>query len=147
MVSKAFSVEDGNLNSRSLVTNRKKLFSDIDLSFTAKPSGDVYKKVDVGAVKQSVRNILMSNHGDKPFQPLFGANLRDLLFDLAEPELAQDINRYVRAAIGNYEPRAAIQQITTRIDTDRNSVAVGVQFSIINSTEIATVEVQLARLR
>ena len=147
MVVKAFSIEDGNLNSRSLVTARTRLFSDIDLSFTAKPSGDIYKKTDAGAVKQSVKNILLSNHGDKPFEPLFGANLRALLFDLADPDLAYDINRYVRSAIGNYEPRVRVQQVTTRIDPDNNSVGVGVQFTIVNTTETVTVEVQLARLR
>ena len=44
MVTRAFSTEDGNLNARSIITTRNKLFSDIDLTFAKRPSGDVYKK-------------------------------------------------------------------------------------------------------
>ena len=60
MVTRAFAVEDGNLSTRSLITTRNKLFSDIDLTFTNRPSGDLYKKTDAAAVKQAVKNLLLT---------------------------------------------------------------------------------------
>ena len=54
------SFEDGNLNS-TIRTSRLQNFSDIDLLFDKKPSGDIYKKTDAAAVKQSVKNIISTN--------------------------------------------------------------------------------------
>jgi len=69
MPAKAFSIEDGNLNTSSISTTKSVVYTDLDLFFSPKPSGDVYKKQDVAAVKQSVKNILMTNFMEKPFNP------------------------------------------------------------------------------
>ena len=61
MVSRAFSVEDGNPSNKSIVVSTVGSFSDIDLTFEKKPSGDIYKKFEAAAVKQSVKNILLTN--------------------------------------------------------------------------------------
>ena len=147
MVTKAFSIEDGNQNKTTLVTSRNKAYKDIDLLFENRPSGDVYKKVDAAAVKQSVKNILLTNHGEKPFLPYFGANLRALLFELSSSTLEEDINRYIRIALRNYEPRALVQRVIVQSSPDYNSIWVTVEFRIINTTEVVSVEVDLTRLR
>ena len=67
MATRAFALEDGNLGTRSIITTKNVVYKDIDLTFTAKPSGDIYKKEDAAAVKQSVKNILMTNIMEKPF--------------------------------------------------------------------------------
>ena len=51
-VTKSLAIEDGNLQTPSIITTRKRNFSDLDLTFTVKTTGDVYKKIDAGAVKQ-----------------------------------------------------------------------------------------------
>lgn len=61
MVTKAFSIEDGNLSTKSITTTRQLTFTDIDLTFTAKPSGEIYKKTDAAAVKQAIKNLLLTN--------------------------------------------------------------------------------------
>ena len=58
------SIEDGNLSS-TIRTSRVSTFNDIDLTFEKKPSGDVYKKSDAAAVKQSVKNIISTNRLEK----------------------------------------------------------------------------------
>lgn len=147
MVTKAFSIEDGNLNKATLVTSRNRVYSDIDLLFENRPSGDIYKKVDLAAVRQSVKNILMTNHGEKPFLPFFGANLRSLLFELSSPTLEEDINSAIRIALRNYEPRAVVQRVIVQSSPDYNSIWVTVEFRIINTTEVVSVQVDLTRLR
>lgn len=147
MVSKAFSIEDGNVNSRSLITTRTRDYTDIDLSFTARPSGDIYKKVDAAAVRQAVKTLLLTNYGEKPFAPLFGANLHSLLFDLADDDLAENINISIREAINNYEPRARVEKVTVKVLPDNNNVFISVEFAIVNTDEIVTFETTLARLR
>lgn len=147
MVVKAFSVEDGNLGARALVTTRNRLYKDIDLSLEVRATGDVYKKVDAAAVKQAVKNLLMTNYGEKPFQPLYGGNLSGLLFELADDLTADDIEVAIRNAIGTYEPRAVVQQVNANVSPDVNSVDVTVIFKIVNTEEIVTVQTTIARLR
>ena len=64
MVTKAFSIEDGNQSS-SILTSRKTKYSDIYLLFARKISGDIFKKVDASAVKQSVKNIVRTGTLEK----------------------------------------------------------------------------------
>ena len=146
MATKAFSIEDGNL-SGSLVSTRTRDYVDVDLTFEHRPSGDVYKKTDAAAVKQSVKNLLMTSKYEKPFQPNFGANLNSALFGLDtefDPEFVQDL---IMDAIENYEPRARVLSITVNTDGDNNSVDASIIFQVVNTNETVSVEVNLARLR
>lgn len=147
MVTKAFAAEDGNPGTRSLVTARTRLYKDIDLEFLPRPTGDIYKKQDAAAVKQSVKNILLTNFGERPFQPSLGANLRALLFDLADEQIEDGIEIAVRRAIDNYEPRARINRVRVNPLPDNNAVAVQVEYTIINTSETVTTQVTIARLR
>ena len=147
MVTRAFAREDGILGAATLVTARNRLYKDIDLSFEAKPSGDVYKKVDAAAVKQAVKNLLLTNHGEKPFEPFYGANLQGLLFDLTDDETSVDIDIAIRQAIAKYEPRARVLTTYINLQPEYNSVAVTVEFQIVNTEETVILETTIARLR
>lgn len=153
-MAKAFSVEDGNIQSRSLITTRNRLYKDIDLSFENKPTDgsnpvttDVYKKEDAAAVKQAIKNLLMTNFGEKPFIPYYGANLQSLLFDLADEEIETSIDIAIRSAVQNYEPRASIRDVRVRALPDYNSVSVYVEFLIVNTEEVVSFETTISRLR
>lgn len=147
MVTRAFAREDGNLNTATLVTARNRLYKDIDLSFEPRPSGDIYKKQDAAAVKQAVKNLLLTNHGEKPFEPFYGANLQGLLFDLADDETAIDIEIAIRQAIATYEPRAGLLNTIVNLQPEYNSVSITVEFQVVNTEEVVTLEVSIARLR
>ena len=141
------STEDGNLSVSAIIGTRTKLYKDIDLTFANKPSGEIFKKQDAAAVKQAVKNLLLTNYFEKPFQPKFGGNLRDMLFDLADEDAEEDIEERVKNAIAVFEPRAQALNITATATPDRNSIRVTVEFRIINTQETVTVTTVLARLR
>ena len=147
MAARRFSIEDGNLSSASIVTAIQRINKDIDLSFESNSIGDVYKKNDLAAVRQAIKNILLTNQYEKPFQPLFGADLRSLLFELNDPDLPETINDRVRQAIANFEPRARVKTVTVSTAADYNSVNVSVEFQIVSTSEVTSVNVDLARLR
>ena len=84
------STEDGNLSVSAITGTRTRVYKDIDLTFTNKPSGEIFKKESAAAVKQAVKNLLLTNYFEKPFQPKFGGNLRDMLFDLADEDAEED---------------------------------------------------------
>ena len=145
-MARAFTVEDTNL-SKSLIASRGTDYKDIDLAFAAKPAGDVFKKTDAAAVKQAVKNLLLTNRGEKPFQPDFGADLNEVLFNLDtefDPDFVQDL---IAEAIKNFEPRALVLSVSVSTDGDNNRLDATVEFQVVNTEEIVTTEVSLARLR
>lgn len=147
MVSRAFAIEDGNLQSSRIVVSKTKKYSDIDLTFALKPNKDVYKKQDAAAVKQSVKNILLTNYAEKPFLPNFGANLNDFLFNL-DTEFDNDLlEESIRSAIESYEPRAKVLNVKVSTLSDYNSVRVTVTFKILSTSETLSISLDLTRLR
>jgi phage baseplate assembly protein W len=146
-MAKTFSVEDGNLSSSIIKSSKARISKDIDLTFTAKPSGEIFKKQDAAAVKQAIKNLMLTNFGEKPFNPLFGANLRALLFELADPDTEYDIERAVINAIETYEPRASILNVTVKSNPDGNEAKVNIVFRLISTSEEVTFTTTLARLR
>ena len=141
------SAEDGNLGVSTLIGTRTKLYKDIDLTFANKPSGEIFKKEDAAAVKQAVKNLMLTNYFEKPFQPRFGGNLREMLFDLADDDAEEDIEDRIKNAIGVFEPRARALNVTAVATPERNSIRVTVEFRVINTQETVTVTTVLARLR
>ena len=147
MAIRAFSIEDGNLSTQStLIASRKRAFSDIDLGFNARPNGDVYKKTDAASIKQSVKNLLLTNTGEKPFNT-FGGNLSDFLFELADADIEFDIRDQVIRAIENYEPRAQLLDLEVFPNIDRNEIRVKITFLVKNLDQVVTLETNITRLR
>ena len=146
MATRAFSVEDGNLNNIQSVTSaRKRSFSDIDLLFSARPNGDVYKKTDAASVKQSVKNLLLTNSGEKPFSS-FGGDLSDFLFELADDITKYEMRNQIIEAIQDYEPRVKIDEIY--LNQDRaNRMYVNIHFGVRGVREPQEIEVILQRVR
>jgi len=146
-IRKVLSTEDGNLQKTSLVSTRSVDYLDIDLTFNKRPVGDVYKKRDAAAVKQAVKNLLLTDFYEKPFQPFFGANLRGLLFELADEETQEEVRENIINAIQFYEPRVTIEDISVNVLPDQNDMRVSVVFKIISTQEIVTFTTNLSRLR
>lgn len=147
MPAKAFSIEDGDLQTRSIITARKRQYVDIDLSFTNKTNGDVYKKTNAAAVKQSIKNLLLTNTTEKPFQPYYGGDLTRFLFSLSEDFDEEDLKDMIAAAIQNYEPRVIVKDIQVLIIPDNYDAKVTVVFQIISTSEVVSLDVSIARLR
>lgn len=146
---RVLSQEDGKLNQSSVVTSRTRIYSDLDLTFTAKPNGEIYKKVDAAAVKQAIKNLILTNYYEKPFEPYFGTNIREMLFELADDLTSLDIKRSIKSAIETYEPRAIVQDVIVDFkDIDStNAIGVSIIFQVINSNQIVQFNTTLVRLR
>lgn len=146
-MARVFSIEDGNLDTASITTSRTKVYKDLDLTFAKKGNGDVFKKNDAAAVKQAVKNLLLTNQGEKPFEPFFGGNLNAFLFNLDTEFDEVDIEDAVANAIANHEPRAILRRVRADINEDQNSVSVRVIFQVINVAETQELTINLTRLR
>lgn len=147
MPTRAFSVEDGNIGTKTITTARTRSYSDIDLSFAKKGSGDIFKKEHAAAVKQAVRNLLLTNYAEKPFLPRFGGDLNAMLFRLST-EIDDDyLEDDIINAIETYEPRAKVLNINSIISADSHEVRVTVTFRVLSTQEESFVEINLTRLR
>jgi len=146
-IRRVLSTEDGNLQKSTLISSRTVDYLDIDLTFNKRPSGDIYKKKDAAAVKQSIKNLLLTDFYEKPLQPFFGGNLRAMLFELADEDTEDEVEENIRNAINKYEPRAEILTISVNVLPDQNDMRVSVYFKIISTQETVTFTTNLSRLR
>ncbi len=144
---KAFSIEDGNLATKSIISSQTRTYSDIDLKFAKKTTGDIFKKTNAAAVKQSIKNILMTNETEKPFDPEFGGNLQAMLFSLDTDIDEDDIKDMIISSVSAEEPRASIIDVKVNSTPDFHSINVDVVFQILASQETETLNVSLTRLR
>ena len=125
------------------------IYTDLDLFFNKKTtSKDISKVTNIQAVKRSVRNLVLTNHYEKPFHPEIGSGVRGMLFELMTPITAQILAKKVEDVIENFEPRARLISVRAIPDLDRNAYEVSVQFYVVNMpTELADLTVFLERLR
>jgi len=146
-MARVFSIEDGNLDTASITTSRQKSYSDIDMTFAKKGNSDIFKKSDAAAVKQAVKNLLLTNFGEKPFNPEFGGNLNAFLFNLDTEFDELEIEDAVAQAMANFEPRAILRQVIATLLEEQNTVNVKVIFQVVNVAETQELSINLTRLR
>lgn len=150
MASRVFSVEDGNLSGQTTIaTTQNREYVDLDLAFEAKGSGDIYKKTGAASVKQALKLLLMTNRTEKPFSPYFGANLQEMLFELADTQTASEVQFAIRENIRVFEPRIdnTSLDIRTSLTPDQNTMTITIIFNIVNSNETVEFTTRLNRLR
>ena len=132
----------------TIQANTVRQYKDLDLHFTAHPvKKDVVKHVNEMAVINSVKNLILTNHYERPFQPDVGSNIQRLLFENMDNITASSIQREIAQTINNYEPRIVVQSIQVSPDFDNNSYNIGMQFYIVNRTEPISIQFFLQRTR
>lgn len=145
----AYAKEDqGDLNVFNISTSRSSNYKDIDLTFKAKgTSGDIFKKENAAAVKQSIKTLLLTNKLEKPFNTDFGGDIQGRLFGLAIDNTASEIKDQVLYTIEKYEPRAEVLDLIVTLDPDRNSLHVNVEFKVINTGVLVEFSTVIERVR
>ena len=129
-------------------TRSSKIFKDLNLDFQQNTATkDIQKITDVESVKRSVRNLISTNHYEKPFHPEIGSNLRGMLFELMTPQMNHVITKQIENLINNYEPRCRLVQVATMPDLHKNGYSVSISFYVVNNPEPVIVESFLERLR
>lgn len=126
----------------------KKIYSDIDLTFARNPiTGDVAISYDENAVIRSVRNLVLTNFYERPFQPSVGSNVEAHLFEPASSITAAALESEIRVTIENHEPRAKLSDINIVALEDLNTFYIEITFFIGNNTQPTTVNLLLERSR
>lgn len=126
----------------------QRIFSDLDIDFTMHPiTKDVSRKTKENAVIQSVKNLMMTDYYERPFNPLLGSNIKAMLFEPVDTITASILHKEITTLITNYEPRVKIDQLLVLANPDDNRFQVNLRFYILNSIKPVTINVFLNRLR
>ena len=140
----SYSVE--NISNKSKRANR--IYKDLDLDFGRNTvTNDVNKLTDVEAVKRSVRNLINTNHYERPFHPEIGSNLRAMLFENITPQMTHAISKQIDLLLKNFEPRVRLVQVNVQPFIERNGYRASISFYVINTPERVEIETFLERLR
>lgn len=123
---------------RSPSVARESTFTDIDFGLRVIPSltdddigtGDIAKKRDVEAISQACINILLTNRGEKPFDPFFGSNIRGQLFELYDPAMRLIFQEEIKLSLKRYEPRVKVLDVYIKDLSDRNALDFRVEVEI-----------------
>ena len=107
-------------------------FKDINLSFKRHPvTNDVVVISDEDAIKRSVKNIIFTILGEKPFEPDFGSVMNQSLFDLNTNLSEIKVSDEIKASLDNYEPRINNIDVSVSILADSNEMNCTVQYDIV----------------
>ena len=128
--------------------NRQPDYKDLDLDFFKHPTTkDVVKKVGADAIKRSVRNLVMTNFYERPFNPELGSNVRSLLFELASPLTAIYIKDTIFELLIAKESRIRLQEVRVTEDAPNNGYNVTLEYIILNRELPVVTTLFLERIR
>ena len=122
-------------------------FSDFNNSMVTKGDEDLAKTVDEFAVAQSIKNLILTDKMERPFQPTLGCDIRKSLFENFTPQTITVAKQRIAETIGQYDPRAEIINIEASPDEDNNALNMTIIFSLINSDVEQTLGLVLERIR
>lgn len=123
-------------------------FSDIDMGFLPNPvSKDISRKYDENAIKQSIKNLIMTKNFERPFRSDVGSQIYSLLFEPITPILKATMKRTIVNTITTYEPRVNLLDVTVLLSPDNNGVYVTIVFTIVNTSTPISVDLFLERTR
>lgn len=135
-MSKVLSDYNPRPNYRSNVTSRKVLYGDIDLRLLINSNtGDIQKYTDVDAIKNSLKNLILSNYYERPFKPFVAGNVTGLLFEPQNRFTALRMKESIIDLIVTKERRVQLVSVLVSGDPDNNEFNVSINFQIGNIEE------------
>jgi phage baseplate assembly protein W len=130
------------------MSRNTRLFSDLDLNFTAHPvTKDIVKRYDENAIKTSVKNLILTQNYERPFHSEIGSPIKALMFELDTPILIATLKRVIEDLINNFEPRVILLAVDVQSSPDNNSLYITIEFTILNTNRPITLDLVLDRTR
>jgi phage baseplate assembly protein W len=126
-----------------------RVWKDLNLNFGIHPiTDDINRVYDVDAVKRSVKHLVMTDFGERPFQPWLGSNIRALLFENLNPFTVSVLRTTIETLLENFEPRVILYDLEIN-DAISNTLRITIYFKLINSFsgEVHSVDTFLDRIK
>ena len=109
-----------------------KSFRDFSLTFEKNAvTNDILSLKNEAAIKESVKNIVLYNFYEKPFDPFFGGNIIGLLFENSTPTMVLEVKNRIEQSIEIHEPRVTAVSVTVQFEEDLNELNCEIQYLIL----------------
>ena len=107
-------------------------FKDISAIFEVNPlNDDLVVLKNANAIARSIRNLIFTNRGDKPFNPFLGSRVSEMLFDPMDQISSVSVRSEIERTINSFEPRVKLEKVTVTPDYDGNQYDVVLKYQII----------------
>lgn len=135
-------------NQPSQFQAQQKKYTDFTVNLDVHPdTGDLFRITDVNAIKRSLKNIMLTNYYERPFQPKLATNINGMLFENIGADTLSLLSDTITYAINKYEPRVNILTLNATANNDADSVAINLVFTINNIPDQQTMNVVVNRVR
>jgi len=125
---------------------RSRSFTDLLISMQRNPfTYDVYTVKNDNAIKQSVKNLVLTTPGEKPFQPLVGSRVSQMLFEPLDAFTADTIKDEIINTINQYEPRVQLTSVDVTPIYEGNKLNVTIEYRIVGLPIVETISFVLQR--
>ncbi|WLW37028.1 baseplate wedge subunit [Synechococcus phage S-MS29] len=126
--------------------NRSRAFKDVAIGFTRNPfTLDVNAVSNEEAIKQSVKNLILTVPGEKFFNPNYGSRISQLLFEPLDPFTIDSIKNEILNTLSNYEKRVQVSQVICQPDYENNAIDVNLQYKIVGMPIVESIDFVLQR--
>lgn len=130
------------------LTKKREIYSDFGKDMLLNPvSSDVSRKINEEAIKESIKNLILTDRGERLFQPLVGCDVRAMLFENFTQDTVETMRTMIIETIESYEPRCELLGVDVLGRIDSNEIRIVITFSVINNEEPTTLEILLNRIR
>ena len=131
------------------VVSKKSLYTDLDLSLALDgvTGGDIVPLTDIDAVVYAVKNLVLTNFNERPFQPNLGGNISGMLFEPADRLTIASLRNAIHYILERYEPRVDSVGVDVVDDSDNNRYGITISFRIIVPNRSVDMTLYLQRLR
>lgn len=127
---------------------KNQTYSDFLINMNRHPvTGDIVRFVNEQAVVRAIKNLLLTNRGERLMQPEIGSNIQKLLFEPMDPSVASELSSMIRTTIDSHEPRAKVVGVVVEPDYDKNLYNVSVKILVINKQDPISFNLMLTRVR
>ena len=124
------------------------LFSDFMDDLTPHPiTKDLTRLRNDATIRQSIKNLVLTNYNERPFQPNIGSNVNRSLFEPNDSFLREELESSIRRTIEFNEPRATVLAVEVISQPDNSTISINIVFSIINSMQPQSLDIILRRVR
>ena len=114
---------------------KSRAFKDIAMAFSKNPFTDDANVVkNDNAIKQAIKNLVLTTPGEKPFQPLTGSSVNDLLFEPLDPFTADTLRDEIINTINQYEKRVRLENVWLQPIHDRNQLNITIEYQVVGQS-------------
>jgi len=129
-------------------TRNIEFFSDFESNLERIPGReDIARRTNEQAVRDSIRNLVLTDRGERLMQPDIGCDIRGSLFENIDQNTILILKENIKSTIRQYEPRCIVKDIIVNANIDRHEVFVKIIFSVINSNRNLSLTIDLSRVR